>query len=46
MIDNFSTAGEIVLRWISQDVTDDMVTFLVPLGKQPLPEPMLTKVYL
>ena len=39
-----------VLRWMSQDLTDDQVNVgsgngLVPSGNKPLPEPVLTQIY-
>ena len=37
---------EIVLRWMSLDLTDDKSTLVqVMAGTKPLPEPMLTQIY-
>ena len=39
-------AYEIALRWMPQDITDDKSgNGLVPSGNKPLPEPMLTQIY-
>ena len=35
---------EIALRWMPLDLTDDK-SILVPSGNKPLPEPMLTQIY-
>ena len=43
MIDIFSTAGEVALRWVPHDVTENMSP-LVPTGNKPLPEPILAKI--
>ena len=49
-IDDLCSSCEIVLTWMPQDLTDDKVNIgsgngLVPSGNKPLPEPMLTQIY-
>ena len=49
-IDGRGISYKIALRWMSLDVIDDkltlvQVTCLVPSGNKPLPEPMLTLIY-
>ena len=52
MAQNISTATqcEIVFRWMSQNHISDVKigsgNGLVPLGNKPLPEPMLTQIYI
>ena len=46
----WSISYEIALRWMPQDLTDDKSNIgsgngLVPWGNKPLPEPMLTQIY-
>ena len=48
MIDGLGIDCEIGLRWITLDLTDvntGLGNGLVPSGNKPLPEPMLTQIY-
>ena len=52
VIDDWGISCEIALIWMSLDFTDDQSTLnigsgngLVPTGNKPLPEPMLTQIY-
>ena len=50
MIDVWAISCEIALMWVSLDFPDDQSTLvqvmaLVPSGNKPLPEPMLTQIY-
>ena len=50
VIDGWATSSKIAFRWMSLDFTDEKSTLvqlvaLVPSGKKPLAEPILTHVY-
>ena len=40
--DDWDVSYEIALKWLSQDLADDKYKWL---GVKPLPEPMLTQIY-
>ena len=50
MIGGRSMSYEVALKWTSLDLTNDKINIglgnvLVPSGNKPLPDPMLTKIY-